>query len=88
MKKFILLLTIAFTLLSCNIGYKDNTANDVRKIRVGMSTNEVKYLLDEPRRIEVQNGYEEWYFRYEGKLSVNTFVITVIDNKVSDFQTY
>lgn len=74
-------------LVSCN-DCKENTANDVRKIKVGMSTNEVKYLLGEPRRIEIQNGYEEWYFRYEGHLSVNTFEITIVNYKVIDFESY
>ena len=86
MKKIFLLLVVLF-LVSCN-DCKENTANDVRKIKVGMSTNEVKYLLGEPRRIGIQNGYEEWYFRYEGQLSVNTFDIIIINSKVSDFNTY
>ena len=86
MKKVFLLLAVLF-LVSCN-DCKNNTANDVRKIKVGMSTNEVKYLLGEPKRIDIQNGYEEWYFRYEGQLSVNTFEITIINYKVIDFESF
>ena len=86
MKKVFLLLAVLF-LVSCN-DCKENTANDVRKIKVGMSTNEVKYLLGEPKRIEIQNGYEEWYFRYESHFSVNTFEITIVNFKVIDFESY
>ncbi len=86
MKKVFILL-IVFFFLSCNDS-KENTINDMRKIKVGMNTNEVKYLLGEPKRIDVQNGYEEWYFRYNVNLSVNTFQIIVVNNKVSDFSSY
>lgn len=86
MKKVFLLLAVLF-FVSCN-DLKENTGNDVRKIKVGMSTNEVKYLLGEPRRIEIQNGYEEWYFSYEGMFYRNTFEIIVINNKVNDFNSY
>lgn len=86
MKKVFLLLAVLF-FVSC-YDFKENTANDVRKIKVGMSTNEVKYLLGEPRRIEVQNGYEEWYFRYDDKIYRNTFEIIIINNKVNDFTSY
>ena len=86
MKKVFLLLAVLF-LVSCN-GFKVNTTNDVRKIKVGMSTNEVKYLLGEPKRIDIQNGYEEWYFRYEDKMYKNTFEVTIVNYKVIDFESY
>ncbi len=86
MKKVFLLLAVLF-LVSCN-DCKENTANDVRKIKVGMSTNEVKYLLGEPRKISIQNGYEEWYFRYEDEIYRNTFEITIVNFKVIDFESY
>ena len=73
-------------LVSCN-DCKENTANDVRKIKVGMSTNEVKYLLGEPRKIEIQNGYEEWYFCYDDEIYGNIFEITIVNYKVIDFET-
>lgn len=81
----IILLFVFFIVLSCG---KINNLEDVRQIKTGMSVNEVKYFLGEPEIVDVENGYEEWQFEYRGDYYNNTFVITIVNEKVYDFRTY
>ena len=86
MKKIITILSIIL-LISCN-DVKFNTVNEIKKIKIGQSINEVKYLLGEPYNIGIENGYDLYYFRYETGNSRNTFEITFKDDIVVDFESY
>ena len=87
MKKMILFCFISFWFISCDEN-KLNTVSDIQKIKVGMSENEVKYFLGEPRDIEIQNGYKELSFRYETENYRHWFNVIIMNGKVNDFETY
>lgn len=86
MKKLILICFLFF--ISCD-KTKVNSISDVQKIKVGMSENEVKYILGEPRDVEIQNGYTELDFIYEaGGVYNHWFNVMIVNGKVNNFQTY
>lgn len=84
MKKLLLILLTVLA-MSCNVDVEK-----VKQVKVGMSTNELKYLLGEPWNVEVNNGYEEWYFTYSNGMNGgnNGFKVTIQDSKVADFYSY
>jgi hypothetical protein len=85
MKKLFCILLIT-TLISCT-----KTADDVRKIKVGMSGNELKYIMGEPSDMKIGNGKEVWRFRYSPKhFSVrdNWVSIEIVNDKIVDFTSY
>jgi outer membrane protein assembly factor BamE (lipoprotein component of BamABCDE complex) len=82
MKKILILLLAVFA-ISCN-----PDISQVQKVKTGMSTNELKYLLGEPFDIEVHNGYEDWYFNYIYNGHNDGFMVTVQNSKVTDFYSY
>jgi len=82
MKKLLLIL-LAVLVISCNPDIEQ-----VKKVKVGISTNELKYLLGEPFDIEIHNGYEEWYFVYSVNGHNDGFKVTVENSKVADFYSY
>lgn len=84
MKKIIIIL-LAVILTSCL------SETEVRQIKIGMSTDElIKTLDSEPWTIEVEPGYEEWYYTYYngGYGRKNGLCITVQNNKVKNFYSY
>jgi len=84
--KNILIILISLLIISCS-----KNASDVRQIKAGISTNELKYIMGEPREIRVQNGHEKWYFHYNtnGIMSVQeTLVVTISDDKIITFESY
>lgn len=86
MKKLLAVFLISILLVSCQKGFED-----VRKVKVGISANELKYIMGEPRTIDVQNGSEEWSYQYSshGMLSpTNTLYVTVVNDKVTNFKSY
>jgi outer membrane protein assembly factor BamE (lipoprotein component of BamABCDE complex) len=87
MKKIIFLFLVSLMFLSCNES-KINSVSDVRKIKVGMSENEVKYLLGEPIDVEIDNGSEKWLFRYQTQYYRNSFKVTFVNNEVFDYLSY
>lgn len=92
MKKILLLLVILYILVSCN-SFQENKVGDVKKVRVGMSVNELKYILHEPYYISVDNGHDEYYFRYEsGETAMSglhkTFMVYIVKDTVNDFISY
>ena len=86
MKKIILFCTILFVFSSCD-GTKTNTISDIEKIKVGMSENEVKYLLGEPEDVKIQNGYKILRFNYQSKSYTNWFYIYIAKDKVYNFES-
>ncbi len=82
MKKLLLIL-LAVIAISCN-----PDVSQVKQVKVGISTNELQYLLGEPFDIEVNNGYECWYFTYSCNGSNDGFKVTVQNSKVVDFYSY
>jgi len=85
MKK-LLIIFISLLIVSCT---KD--ASDARQVKVGISTKELKYIMGEPREIRIQNGHERWYFNYNanGTLSpTETLEVTIISDKITDFESY
>lgn len=84
MKKIIFILLVC--LCSCN-NYK--TTDDVRQVKKGISTNELKYLMGEPEKVEVNSNSEVWTFYYDsGGKYLNGLVVTIVDKKVLDFYSY
>ena len=74
---------LAVIAISCN-----PDVSQVKKVKVGISTNELQYLLGEPFDIEVNNGYESWYFMYSCNGNNDGFNVTVQNSKVVDFYSY
>ena len=87
MKKLILFCTILFLLTSCD-KTRVNTVSDIQKIKEGMTENEVKYLLGEPKDIEIENGYKELEFLYETESYRHRFNVYIVNGKVNNFETY
>lgn len=86
MKNF-LLIFVVILLLGCN----SKTHEDVRKVKVGISTNDLKYIMGEPFVIRIDNGEEEWFFRYENTdffSQTNGLQVTIVNDKVTDFYSY
>lgn len=66
-----------------------HTIEDVRKINLGDSTEKLTLILGEPYRIEIQSGYEEWYYRYYTKnTNMVGLVIDIQNNKVINLNSY
>lgn len=77
---------ISILFVSCQKGFED-----VRKIKPDISINELKYIMGEPKTIEVNNGSEIWYFHYDsnGTLSpTNTLKVHIKNDKVITFESY
>lgn len=87
MKKLILFCSILFLFSSCD-NTKINTVSDIQKIKVGMSENEVKYILGEPKDVEIENGYKELEFLYETDSYRHWFNVIIVNGKVNNFVTY
>ena len=87
MKRLVLLFLLVISLVSC--GTRDsNTANDIRKVKVGISSNELKYLLGEPINIKIETDYEIWRFIFDVNCMVtNRFDVIIVNNKVESFTT-
>lgn len=85
MKKLILLLTILF-LTSCL------SENEVRQVKIGMTTEELIKTLDdeEPWSIEIEPDHEKWYYTYYtgGNGRKNGLCIYIRNNKVINFHSY
>lgn len=84
MKKLIYLFFL-FIAFSC--GPK---IEDVRQVKKGMTANELKYLMGEPRSISINADYEDWYFTYfvgVGRYQ-KTMCVEVAKDKVIDFYSY
>jgi hypothetical protein len=81
MKK-ILFIGLFACLFSCN------GVEDVRNVKVGMSTVELKYFLGNPNNIYVAPGYERWYYKYFSGIRDNSLEVIVIGDKVTNFTAY
>jgi len=85
MKRLVLLFLLLISLVSC--GTRDiNTVSNVRKVKVGISTNELKYLLGEPKNISIETDYEKWTYTYDvNKVVINCFDVYIVNDKVESF---
>ncbi len=83
MKKIVLALILCVTLFSCHT----KKLEDVRKVRVGISTNELKYIMGEPFSVELTPTEEVWRFGYLSP-SAQTLRVTVVNNSVTNFVSY
>jgi len=83
MKKlfFIFLLLLA---VSCS--YKK--FDDVRKVKKNISTAELKLIMGEPYDVEIEPGYEEWTFYYDGGRKLNEFIVVIKSDTVTNFYSY
>jgi len=80
-----LVLTLGLT--SCDPAVK--TIDEARQIKVGQTQIEVLYLLGEPYEIDLEVGHEEWKYRLEtDSRFYNTFIITIKEEKVTEYTTY
>lgn len=63
--------------------------DDVRKIHVGDSTVQLTEIMGEPFRIEIQAGYEQWYFKYYTKATRDVdLVVDIKNNKIINLYSY
>lgn len=84
MKNLIFILLASIFLISCN-----KSIEDVRKVKKGISVNELKYIMGEPKNIEINPGNETWTFYYDGGARRLNGLVTIIkDEKVVDFYSY
>lgn len=84
MKKILFILLVVVT-FSCA---KKNTLEDARKVKIGITTNELKYLMGEPFEVEVNSDDEDWYFTYISGSYRMGMHVTIIENKVVEFYSY
>ena len=88
MNKVLSILILTLSLASCS-GSSVKTIEEVRQVKVGLTEMEILYLLGEPREIEVEVGYEEWYYSYEANSRYNnTINIYIKDGKVFKYTSY
>jgi hypothetical protein len=77
----ILLITLAF---ACHPSYKE-----ARLVKVEMPTSDLVTIMGEPFSIEVNQGYEQWYFIYYGpEKNTEGMCVSISNNKVTDFYSY
>lgn len=84
MKKILLILSLIFVLFSCNT--KD--VEDVRQVKIGMSINELKYVMGKPFAIDIQPNVENWYFTYFSDGYKQGLRVDIQNGKVVDFYSY
>jgi len=87
MSRLLIILFLALSLASCGDSSL-KTLDEIRQIEVGLTEMEVQYILGEPREVEVEIGYEEWYYTYDTHFRNNTFRITIQDDKVINYTSY
>lgn len=81
MKKLFLLMVILLCFSCHRIGL-----DEARKIKVGMTTDSLIEIMGEPLEIEIEDGSEQWEFRYGGaRINDNYMRVTVIDEKIYSF---
>ena len=86
MFKIILIIVVSLSLTCCDIDYHTSSLDDVRRIRIDMSTDELLQIMGKPRYIDFDNGDEVWSFYFtngnsHSRLEVNVFNDTVIGFK-------
>ena len=87
MLKIILVILVLISLTSCiESDYYNASLDDIRKVRINMSTDELLQIVGKPRYIDFDNGNEVWTFPFENGhkrsfLEVNVFNDTVIGFK-------
>jgi len=84
MKKHILLfLVVILTLVACN----KKRVEDARRIQIGQSTIEVKYLMGEPFKVQVDDDGEVWYYNYFYGDRRMRMYIKIKNGKVTSFKS-
>lgn len=83
MKKLLLIITIAIFAISCS-----RSLEEVRQVKIGMSANELKYIMGDPFTIHVEPGYETWYFSYSANGYKQHLSVTMVKDTVKDFYSY
>lgn len=84
MKKILFIFLFPLVMLSC---YK--SVSDARQVKVGMSGNELKYIMGEPTEIKVYPGREVWSFDYcDGNNTLERMEIVIANDKIITFTTY
>lgn len=84
MKKLLTLALVSMLLFSC----KCNSVEDARKVKIGMTGNEIKYIMGEPWCVNVEPGEETWYFEYYSEGYTQRMHVTMSADKVTDFYSY
>lgn len=86
MKKLLIVLLAVTLFTSCR-----KSIEDVRKVKIGISANELKYIMGEPHTIRVQNGLEEWFYSYDSGGTFgrkNGLSVQIKSDKVTNFESY
>jgi outer membrane protein assembly factor BamE (lipoprotein component of BamABCDE complex) len=83
MKKIFIIILILF-LYSC----ASHDLKDVRMLKTGMSTKELKYYMGEPWQVEVDSDEEDWYFMYMSGDYKKYLVVTIVNRKIKSYYSY
>ena len=79
-----IILILAALLTSCN----SKSIDEVRKVKVGMSGNELKYIMGEPYIVEVNSDDEEWYFNYCMNSRKMGIAVHIEKDRIVSFYSY
>lgn len=83
---FISIIGIAsFLFFGCNVSPDIEAA---RQVKIGISDKELKYVMGEPWKVEVEPGKEVWYFTYHSSGYSTGMHVELVNNKVIDFYSY
>ena len=61
---------------------------DARQVKINMSSKDLTYCMGEPWSIEVNPGYEEWFFSYNCNGYQKGMLVKIKNDKVIDFYSY
>jgi len=71
-------------LVSC----ESKTLKDARQVKVGMSTQDLVYVMGDPWTVDVNDDNEEWYFTYDSGKHRSHMIVYVKNNKIESFSSY
>jgi len=82
-KRILLFLVVILTLVACN----RKRVEDARRIKIGQSIIEVKYIMGEPIEIQVDDDGEQWKYHYYCDDRMMWMTIKIKNDKVISFKS-
>ena len=67
---------------------ESKTLKDARQVKVGMSTQDLVYVMGDPWTVDINDDNEEWYFTYDSGGYRSHMVVYVKNNKIESFNSY
>ena len=81
-------LIVAFLMIVFLVSCENKTLKDARQVKVGMTTQDLVYIMGDPLTVEVNDDNEEWYFTYYSGDYKSRMVVYVKNNKIESFSSY